>query len=629
MLGKMMYMNLAAIPIYLIILVTTVLRKMTKGRSNALFLWLTGTAFVTVFAELFARFMMYSFPLSDTQLDVIIPAEYLYFVMRHTTNLIYIFFIFSVTRTWYRIRAFWKKLIVAIPYIIVMILLIFNVKTGDIFTVTADMGYQRGGRILILYFLAAIYFVFGMTYLTVCRHLLEPGEYVTMITMYVSNLAAVIVQLFNPEMLIECYCTSISILFIVLFVQRPEKQVDVSTGLPGYTIFCDELKKIKATGQSVQMIIAGVTNASDVRRYLGDEQYFEYIHSIAAEVRSYADKEKKSFELYYEEPGYIYIITDDPRYNPVQAIPDIRRGVRRGSERFRMRGAVPDTRIVSALFPDDINDTAEFLRFGHSFTRFANVDKIYTRASDIVAMREYRIEAHMGEILDRALGGSLLDIKYAPVWSEKEGCYISAEAVIRLNDEEFGEMDGALINEAAERRGMTIRLGEYVLEKVFAFVGSEEFELCAYSYVDIPVSATQCMQLDFIDLIWRLREKYDVHPEKICLCIRESAYENMSMIMNENLNKLAMQGYGLCLDGYGNGYSNIQRILELPIRSVRLDKSMISAATTDAGKAVLEGSIKMLKSIPLEVICRGVDDEKTAGMLKEMECEMFQGKLYT
>ena len=628
MLETTVYMNMAAVPIYVIIWVTTVFRRMTKGRTNVIFLWLTGAAFFTVFAELFARFAMNSFPLDPARLEVVKAAEYLYFIMRNASNLIYIYFIFSVTRTWYRIRALWKKLVIAIPFIIVLVMLAINESTGYVFTVTAERGYERGSRILFLYFLAAIYFAFGTAYITVCRHSLDKGEWLTMVTMYVSNLVAVLVQLFYPSMLIECYFTSISILFIVLFVQRPEKQVDMSTGLPGYRAFCEELKKIKATGQSVQMIIANVINANEVRRFLGDEVYFEYIHSINDVVREYAEKEKKAFELYFEEPGSIYIMTDDPKYNPVQAIPDIRRKVRKGSEKFMMRGALPDTRIVSALFPDDISDTNEFLRFGHSYMRFADVDKVYTRATEIIGQREYRIEAHMGEILDRALDGQKLEIKYRPVWSEREKRYVSAEAVIQLNDEEFGEMDDAMISEAAENRGMIVRLGEYVLDKVFAFVGSEEFELCSYSCVDIPVSVTQCMQMDFTDLIWRLREKYDVHPEKICLCIRESAYENMSGIMNENLNKLAMQGYGLCLDGYGNGYSNIQRILELPIRSVRLDKSMIAAATADAGRAVLEGSIKMLKSVPLEVICRGVDDDDTADMLKNMGCEMLQGELY-
>ncbi|MCR4585521.1 MAG: EAL domain-containing protein [Lachnospiraceae bacterium] len=629
MLEKTLYMNLAAIPIYVIIWVTTVFRKMTKGRTNVLFLWLTGTAFLTVFAELFVRYTMRTFPLTPSQVQVVKAAEYVYFLARNASNLIYIFFIFSVTRTWYKIRPLWKKLLIALPFIAVCVMLLINERTGYVFTVTAERGYDRGRKILILYLLATIYFVFGTLYVTFKRHLLDLGEWVVMITMYASNLIAVLIQLFYPGMLIECYFTSISILFIVLFVQRPEKQVDMNTGLPGYRAFCEEMRKIEATGQSVQLIIVSLTNASEVRRFLGDEDYFEYIHSIDENIRVYADKEKKPYELYFEEPGCIYIITDDPKYNPAQAIPDIRRKVRKGSGKIAARGALPDTRIVSVKFPDDIKDAGEFFRFGHSFTRFANVDKVYTRAADIIGLREYRIEAHMGEILDRALGGQKLEIKYKPVWSVKEGRYVSAEAVIRLDDEEFGEMDEVMLSEAAERRGMIIRLGAYVLDRVFAFVGSEEFELCSYSCVDIPVSVTQCMQMDFTDLVWRLREKYDVHPEKICLCIRELSYENMSAVMNENLNKLASQGYGLCLDGYGNGFSNIQHILKLPLRSVRFDKSMIAAAMTDAGRAVLEGSIKMLKSIPLEVICCGADDKATAEMLESMGCELLQGELYS
>ena len=87
-----------------------------------------------------------------------------------------------------------------------------------------------------------------------------------------------------------------------------------------------------------------------------------------------------------------------------------------------------------------------------------------------------------------------------------------------------------------------------------------------------------------------------------------------------------MQGYRIGLDGFGKGYSNIQHIIGLPVESVRLDSGLLDMAKDSKGRAMLEGCIKMLRGIPLEVVLSGVDDEETADMLVEMGCDMIQGE---
>ena len=133
---------------------------------------------------------------------------------------------------------------------------------------------------------------------------------------------------------------------------------------------------------------------------------------------------------------------------------------------------------------------------------------------------------------------------------------------------------------------------------------------------------------DLSDEIWGLREKYRVDPSQIEFQIKESVYENMSTVLDENLRKLSMQGYLLALDGFGRGYTNLRHILTMPVSAVWLDESMIDAASSESGRAILKGSIQMLKEIPLKVVARGVDDEDEVKVLNEVGCRFMQGTAF-
>jgi EAL domain-containing protein (putative c-di-GMP-specific phosphodiesterase class I) len=620
---KILYLDLGAIPIFVIIWYTTIFRKMTKGRSNVLFLWVTALAFFTVVSDLLAGVFMSERPLDEASQKIVIVTEYLYFILRNGTNMLYFFFMFAITRTWYRINALWKKILFLLPYIGVLAMLALNEGTHAVFTVSAEEGYMRGNYILLLYVFAAFYLIAGMACLISCRRALDLGALLALSAMYVLNIVAVVIQLLYSEMLIECYFTSISLLFIVLFVQRPEKQVDLSTGLPGYQGFREEMGKIKAAGQNIQIIVVSILNAYDISRYMGEEAYVGYIHAIEAEIRTYAKKDRLSCELYYEQPGNFYVILEDTKYNPVQAIPEIRENLQSYLGEAAKAGIRADARIVTIQFPKDISDVDELLNFGHDFTRFADVDRLYSHADKIIAQKDYQIETHFREILDRAMNTDSFSLSYQPIWSTRQKKYIAADTMMELTDEQYGTLDMTVIMGTAEKKGLSIRLGNYLMERVFMDI--REKKLAEYEYVHVPLSTVQCMQLDFTDKVWKLREKYGIHPEQVCFSFKESVYENISEVLNENLNRLSAQGYRLMLDGFGKGYSNLERVLEFPLMAVRLDKSLILSSVDQEKRFIIKGIINMLSEARLTVIAQGVDDDHTMQMLVDMGCELIQG----
>lgn len=627
MIGRIMYFDVCAVPIFIIIIVTTFYRGMTVGRSNRLYLAVAILAFSADLCELFERLAFMGYTMNMGFVSWVKISEYFYYMTRNAVNVVYLFFVISMTKTWYKISAMWKKVLLILPYAGILGMLMINEFTGWVFTVTQEEGYQRGAYVTAVYGLAACYLVIGVTYLIVHRHTLDRTAWFSLMAMYLINVGCVLVQYYYPNYLIESFATSLTILFVVLYVQRPEKLVDMTTGLPAYSAFCGEMEKIKATGHNAQIIIVSLRNGAEMGKYLR-ESYYTYLQTINDQIRACSRREKEPCEVYFEQPGNFYIVLDNEKYNPVQVIPEIRELIGKNGIPIIEAGAHPDTRIVTVTFPKEIESIDELLRFGHNFARFADYSRIFNRASAITSKREYQIEAHLDEILNRAIASNTLNILYQPIWSVSENRFASAEAVIAITDEKYGSIDPAILTDAAEERGLSITLGSRVVEEVFAFAGSEAFRKLGLSRILIALSVTQCMRMDLTDTIWNLREMYRVSPAHIAFAIKESSYENMSRVFNLNLKKLSAQGYTIVLDSFGHGYSNVQHLIEMPINAVTIDRSIVSTAGTRGGRAILGGMIEMVKKIPLEVIARGADDKETADMLREMGCDHIQGHFY-
>ncbi|MCR5099283.1 MAG: EAL domain-containing protein, partial [Lachnospiraceae bacterium] len=576
-----------SMPVFLVLIIATVSRRLTKGRSNILFLLILILSLIVAIADFIANLFNEGINLLFTNLSIITVFNYVYFFCRHAVNMLYIFYIYSVTRTWFKIKGVLRKILVALPYICVCVLLIMNPKNHLVFTVTPDTGYERGDGILLIYGLAAVYLVFGMYLILSRKKLLRLSEWLSLSAIYFLNIIGVGIQFVREDLIVESFFTAITLLFVVLYVQKPEIQIDLNTGLPGYFAFRDEMKKIETSGQRVQVIIASITNSDELRRYLGEKGFFDYIYAFGRTISLFGKREKLHFEYYYEDPGNIYVILEEMDYNPVQAIPQIRDSFRKNNPIADV-GVRVDLKAVSIMFPQDIPTAAEIITFGHNFTRFAG-SKIFYHAPQIFDRREYQIRMRLDEILKRGISQGRIRLGFDPIWSVKEDRAEFAEVSAAIDDQEFGLIDEDTLEVAAGAGGSLTIFEEKVLEQVFSYVGTGSMVHDGFSYVVLKLSAGLAMQKSFTDLIWNLRGKYGVHPEHICFAFRESVYNTMGENYEENINKLSIQGYRLALDGYGRGYTDITHLSLLPVSTIILDGVLVNEAESEKAATLLRG----------------------------------------
>ena len=214
---------------------------------------------------------------------------------------------------------------------------------------------------------------------------------------------------------------------------------------------------------------------------------------------------------------------------------------------------------------------------------------------------------------------------YQPIYDVRSGRFRSAEALARINDPEYGLISPGVFIPAAEAQGLIIPLGDVISNQVFRFVSEHDLDALGLQFVEMNLSVAQCMDSSLPAKLSALQKKYGVDPGTINLEITETTYENIGEIMLENVSALIKMGYSFALDDYGTGYSSIQRINRLPLRLVKIDKSVLDEVSTENGRTILEYTMRMMQKTGKQLVVEGAETREAVEMLESMGCDYIQG----
>ena len=228
--------------------------------------------------------------------------------------------------------------------------------------------------------------------------------------------------------------------------------------------------------------------------------------------------------------------------------------------------------------------------------------------------------------LRNGLTENRFDVFYQPIYSTAEKKLIGAEALIRLKDEQGIFISPEDFIPIAEKTGTILRIGEYVFESVCLNLSQIDLAEYGIKKIDINLSVAQCMQEILAEQILKIQSIYQIPSSIINLEITETAAAHTPEILLKNMQDLADAGFELSLDDYGSGYSNMNYMLSLPFKMIKIDKYIVWAAFTDKkAEKALAATIKMIKEIGMTVLAEGVETPEQAQWLTESGCDYLQG----
>ena len=618
--------NYVALVLFVIILIGIRLRKMTMGRSNQIYIWMVVLSIIATLCDFLPY--CFSYPLSKGTLFWANVINYGYFFSRNACILLYILFLFSVSRTWNKIKSKKNMILMVSPYLVIVLALVLNMFKSRLFYISAYTGYERREWIGLLYVISGLYCLVALFYLFYCKRFIIMEKWLALFSLLILTGVAVVVQGVDEKLHLEMFSMAISMLLMLLFVQRPEEQMDPKVQVFGWDAYRAELQKIVITKQKVLVGIVTFTNAEEVRTYMGDDRYRDYITSVLTKMAEQSKIVRADSGIFFEYPGRVYTIVDTQEgygeHLCEVAFEQIEKAIDRGAE----KGALLTPVYSLMKFPDRLTTSEEVINFGHNQEHFFVPGQTYALADDFFDRPDFAIFNHVDAVLARAIKNRSFEMYYQPIYNTTEKRFSSAEALIRLNDPEYGFVPPILLISVAEQRGLMSIIGNFVLDMVYRFVGSEEFEKTGLDFVEINLSIHQCMNPDLPQTIRVLQEKYHVDPAKINFEVTETANADFEAVVDANMEILTKMGYTFSLDDYGTGYSNIHRVSKLPLSIIKIDKILVDDMGEEKGFLILKNSIRMMKDINMKIVVEGVEDKEGAEALIDLGCDFIQGYYY-
>lgn len=200
------------------------------------------------------------------------------------------------------------------------------------------------------------------------------------------------------------------------------------------------------------------------------------------------------------------------------------------------------------------------------------------------------------------------------------------EALIRWKDDDGKMISPAVFIPIAEKNGAIVPIGNWVLEQSVKTYAKWRKQYGIPFLMSINISSVQCSRDDFVDSVIEVIKKYEVRPEEIELEVTESILIDDFESVTEKLRILKALGVHISMDDFGTGFSSLAYLKDLPIHTLKIDKSFIDSVLTETSTRIItESIVRMVKALGFETIAEGVENEQQYKYLHAIGCDVIQG----
>lgn len=214
---------------------------------------------------------------------------------------------------------------------------------------------------------------------------------------------------------------------------------------------------------------------------------------------------------------------------------------------------------------------------------------------------------------------------------DKEKNVVGCEVLVRWHNKILGSVGPDIFIPIAENTGYIIELGKYILEESFKSIREWSDLHLNLKQVSINISIRQLLQENFVELVKELLDTYIKNDCKI-----DIIFEITETSTTEDLHNLvgvieALKKYNITfsMDDFGTGYSSLSYLKEIPISELKIDKSFVSQLRDEQQASLVKTIIGISKNFNLTTVAEGVENEFQRDFLRKLDCELYQGYLFS
>ncbi len=233
-------------------------------------------------------------------------------------------------------------------------------------------------------------------------------------------------------------------------------------------------------------------------------------------------------------------------------------------------------------------------------------------------------------MLKRAVAEGQLLLHYQPIVHTETRRVVAVEALIRWVHPEKGMLNPMDFLEAAERSGMIIPLGAWVVKQACEDLRVLQMQGFGDLHVSANVSPTQVLDPRFKEMVFSAIKQAGVEPDRLNLELTEGSMAQDSAAVDAALNAIADLGVNITIDDFGVASTPIRRLRAMDIGALKLHRDFCrELEVEDPDLGPLKAMVATAHAMDLDAMAIGVETEAQLDILRELGCQYTQGYLFS
>jgi len=404
---------------------------------------------------------------------------------------------------------------------------------------------------------------------------------------------------------------------------------DSLTGLPNRKLLNDRLEQLLLQSQRENMMFAvfmiDLDRFKEINDTLGHQFGDELLKMVSKRLTDSARENDTISRLGGDEFAILLPQTDfDGAKQCAERILDSM------SEPFSSNKATTESNasIGIALFPEHGDDIEALIQHADIAMYQAKKSQsgyaVYDPAQNKSSLRRLKLMTD----LRKAIENKKIDIAYQPVFSCDKKTIVSVEALARWQHLELGHVAPDEFIPMAEQMGLIRQLTIQIIKQAVA--DCKTWQSQGYDIgININLSTICLQDFSFPNEIKSILKNADLNPDKVELEITETALMHDLNRGSKILNELSDTGLQLAIDDFGTGFSSLNYLKNLPIDTLKIDKSFIhDLHNSDNDQAIVKTIIELGHNFNCQIVAEGVENKKTVDSLNLLGIDFMQGYFY-
>jgi predicted signal transduction protein with EAL and GGDEF domain len=232
--------------------------------------------------------------------------------------------------------------------------------------------------------------------------------------------------------------------------------------------------------------------------------------------------------------------------------------------------------------------------------------------------------------LRQALRDNELFVVYQPVVALGSGQMTGVEALVRWRHPTKGLVPPVQFIGVAEEAGLIDAVGQHVLQSACRQLAAWRRTLgaAAPGLLAVNLSRAQLQKPGLAEQVQRLLATNGLQPADLQLEVTESLAAQDDRVQ-ATLRELKALGVKLALDDFGTGYSSLACLHQLPVDTVKIDRSFVShAEKVEYHRVLIEATIRVARTLGMTTVAEGIETPGQAALMQRLQCDRGQGYLF-